>query len=234
MIGIIGDIHGCFNTLRELVNSIKDKYPVVELYCVGDLVDRGNFSCEVLDFIIEHEIKFTPGNHDYMFYYFMKHPDSVFAGSWLYNGYENTLKSYENQYEKLGKHLDRIKAAPLFFNLDDCFVSHAGISVAYRSRLDEKPLDNTGKLEKIVNETLESESGILWTRDELLNIGKLQVVGHTRKPNVLINEKSNAVYIDTSAYAGNKLTAVIVEANKIIDTLSVPTKSEDITSFSIN
>lgn len=234
MIGIIGDIHGCFNTLRELVNIIKSKYPGIELYSVGDLVDRGNFSCEVLDFIIEQDIKFTPGNHDYMFYYFMKRPDSVFAGSWLYNGYENTLKSYENQYEKLGKHLEFIKSAPLFFDLEDCFVSHAGISVAYRSMLPEKPINDTAKLEKIVSETLESESGILWTRDELLNIGKLQVVGHTRKNEILINEKSNAVYIDTSAYAGNKLTAVIIAKGIIKDTFSTPTNGKDVTSFQVN
>ncbi len=52
MIAVIGDIHGCFNTLKELVGKVKGKYPGIKIYSVGDLVDRGNFSYEVLDFIV--------------------------------------------------------------------------------------------------------------------------------------------------------------------------------------
>ncbi|HVO73095.1 MAG TPA: metallophosphoesterase, partial [Ignavibacteriaceae bacterium] len=74
MIAVIGDIHGCLNTLSDLVSKIEKKYPELNLYCVGDLIDRGNFSCEVMDFISKKNIKFTPGNHDYMFYYFIKFP----------------------------------------------------------------------------------------------------------------------------------------------------------------
>jgi len=40
MIAVIGDIHGCFYTLSELVLRIKAKYPDIPLYCVGDLIDR--------------------------------------------------------------------------------------------------------------------------------------------------------------------------------------------------
>lgn len=228
MIGIIGDIHGCFNTLSELVRDIRKKYTDIKLYCVGDLVDRGNFSCEVIDFIQKEQISFTPGNHDYMFYYFMKHPSSLFASSWLYNGYENTLKSYEDRYEKLGEHLEIIKSAPLYYNLDDCFISHAGISIALKGKLGKNPVSDIEKFDKAILNNLESESGILWTRDELLNLGKLQVVGHTRKEEIQLNEKNNTVYIDTSAYAGIKLSAIVVDKGKIIDTFSVPTKSEDI------
>ena len=72
MIAVIGDVHGCLNTLQELVKKIQSLYPSIPLYCVGDLIDRGNFSYEVLEYIQQEGIKFTPGNHDYMFYYFIK------------------------------------------------------------------------------------------------------------------------------------------------------------------
>jgi serine/threonine protein phosphatase 1 len=114
MIAVIGDIHGCFNTLKDLVSKIKKKYPSVNLYCVGDLVDRGNFSYEVMEFIIRKKIKFTPGNHDYMFYYFIKFPKSHLGRAWLYNGYETTLASYNNRYEKITEHIDLIISQPLF------------------------------------------------------------------------------------------------------------------------
>ena len=83
MIAIIGDVHGCYYTLAELYNNIKNKYPDIEIYCVGDLIDRGNNSYEVMEFVINKKIQFTPGNHEYMFYNFFKDPTSVFARSWV-------------------------------------------------------------------------------------------------------------------------------------------------------
>ena len=228
MIAIIGDIHGCFNTLKKLVKNIQEKYPGIPLYSVGDLVDRGNFSYEVIEFVLSEGIKFTPGNHDYMFYYFIHSPSSALGSAWLYNGYESTMDSYKERYEKIGEHLEIIKSAPLYFNLDDCFISHAGISVYLKNRLPENILDNIQQLEVVISEELETEEGILWTRNKLLDLGKLQVVGHTRKKEVEYYKENKTVYIDTSVYSGNKLSAIIVEKNQILDTLSIPTDSSDL------
>jgi serine/threonine protein phosphatase 1 len=84
------------------------------------------------------------------------------------------------------------------------------------------------QLKKIVNNNITSEHGILWTRDELVNLGKLQVVGHTRMNEVTLSESNNVIYIDTSVYTGNKLSAVIIEENRVIDILSVSTVGKDI------
>jgi serine/threonine protein phosphatase 1 len=83
-------------------------------------------------------------------------------------------------------------------------------------------------LDDIVNSNINIEEGILWTRGTLLNIGKLQVVGHSIKKEIIYVEKSNAVYIDTGACLGNKLSAVIVDANKVIDRLEERTAKIDI------
>lgn len=228
MIAVIGDIHGCFNTLKDLVSKIKKKYPSVNLYCVGDLVDRGNFSYEVMEFIIRRKIKFTPGNHDYMFYYFIKFPKNHLGRAWLYNGYETTLASYNNRYEKIAEHIDLITSQPLFINNDDCFISHAGISVYYRSKVAKDFHTDPNSLKNLIESDIDCEHGVLWTRDKLLNLGKLQVVGHTRQPEVLYIKENNTAYIDTSVYTGNKLSAVIVEKNKILEIISIPTYTEDI------
>ena len=228
MIAVIGDIHGCFNTLKELVGQIKKKYPDTKIYSVGDLVDRGNFSYEVLDFVMEENIKFTCGNHDIMFYYFIKFPDHPLAKIWLYNGSETTVTSYRDRFERIDAHLDEIAKAPLFINHEDAFISHAGISRYYRSKLPSKILENLDELELIMRNHIANEHGILWTRDELIDVGKLQIVGHTRKENVMINKSNNSVYIDTSAYTGNKLTAIVIDKNEIIDQISVQTFDIDI------
>ena len=228
MVSVLGDIHGCFNTLKDLVEKIRVKYPGIEIYSVGDLIDRGNFSYEVIEFIISEQIKFTPGNHDYMFYYFVKEPMSNMGRAWLYNGYESTLTSYDNHFEKISEHFEVLKKAPLFYNLKDCFISHAGISKYYKSKLSKNLKNDLSRLDELVASDIQNEHGIIWTRDELLDIGKLQVVGHTRKPEVTHLKKNNVVYIDTSAFSGNKLSSVIIEDNKILDILSVSTYDEDI------
>ena len=227
MIAVIGDIHGCYYTLTELVEKINDKYPSIKIYSVGDLVDRGNFSYEVIEFVKSQNIRFTPGNHDYMFCYFIRQPGSQMANVWLYNGYEKTLASYNRHNDEVSAHLDLIMQVPLFLNLKDCFISHAGISKYYESILPEYFQSDLSILGNIIRNDLEKSESILWTRGELLNIGKLQVVGHTRREKVEFKKKNNVVYIDTSVYLMNKLSAVIIEDNNILDILSVATKAED-------
>lgn len=228
MTAIIGDIHGCYYTLRQLYDKVKEKYPHVDIYCVGDLVDRGNFNYEVIEFIQQNKIIFTPGNHDYMFYYYIHHPGSELGFSWIYNGYEKTLNSYKSRIYAVEGHLSLIYNSPLFINLDDCFISHAGVSKYYQKRIDNNCKENLQLLSDLIYEEFASEHGVLWTRDELLNIGKLQIVGHTRKTEVLYKKKSNALYIDTSAFTGNKLSCVIIEKNELSDIIDVTTDKRDI------
>jgi serine/threonine protein phosphatase 1 len=233
MVAVIGDIHGCLFTLRNLVDKIRQKYPSVVIYSVGDLVDRGNFGYEVVEYIKSEKIKFTPGNHDYMMHYFIKYPTHEIGRPWTSNGYESTLQSYNDHFDKLNEHLDFIIKNPLYINLDDCFISHAGISKHMKSQLPENFQSDLSSLDDIILANLNREEGILWTRDTLLNIGKLQVVGHSIKKDVIQNEKTNVVYIDTGAFLGNKLSAVIVEGNEVVDKLEEKTNNSDIKSYYI-
>jgi len=228
MVAVISDIHGCYNTLLALSGKVREKYPGIQLYCVGDLVDRGNFSCDVIDFVISEKINFTPGNHEYMFLYYMMNPSNSISRAWLYNGYESTMASYEGRTGKITEHLELIKKAPFYYDLEDCFISHAGISSAYKTFLPENYKFKLSLLDGMITRDIDDERGILWTRDELLDIGKLQVVGHTHRNEVYFSKYNNVLYIDTSVYTGNKLSAVVIEKNEILDILSVPTFPEDI------
>jgi len=228
MVAVIGDVHGCYHTLVDLYNKIINGYPNITVYSVGDMVDRGNFSCEVMDFIIANNIQMTPGNHDYMFYHFFKDPTSIFAKSWFFNGSEPTLESYENRQASMFEHIDFIKNATLYFNLSDCFISHAGVSNVYNKFLPENFKENLDILDPYIRNDLRTDRGILWTRDPLLNLGKLQIVGHTKQQEITLIEDANAVYIDTGACVGNKLSAIIVHESQIIETIEVKTHLNDI------
>lgn len=228
MVAVIGDVHGCYHTLKELVDKIKNKYPGIKIFCVGDLVDRGNNSFEVIEFVVAEKIQCVIGNHDFMFYSNMRDPYSLMAKSWNYNGAETTLSSYKDKLNLMDKHLDLIISSPLFVNLDDCFISHAGISKSLKDKLPENFLSDDAALKNILGKDLFNQNSIIWARGDLLNIGKLQVVGHTHRKEVFFDKISNALYIDTTAYGNNKLTAVIVDQNRLINTLEERTVVDDV------
>lgn len=228
MVAVIGDVHGCYYTLKELVDKIKNKYPNIKIFCVGDLVDRGNNSFEVIEFVVAEKIQCVIGNHDFMFYSNMRDPYSLMAKSWNYNGAETTLASYKDKLNQMDKHLDLIINSPLFFNLEDCFISHAGISKSLKDKLPENFLSDDAALKEILSNDLFNQNSIIWARGDLLNIGRLQVIGHTHRKEVFFDKVSNAIYIDTTAFGNNKLSAAIVEQNKLIEIIDQKTNADDV------
>jgi len=63
---VIGDIHGCWRTLKGLLEKIEWNSTRDELWLVGDLVNRGPDSLEVLRWAVAHHDQVTAvlGNHD--------------------------------------------------------------------------------------------------------------------------------------------------------------------------
>lgn len=61
---VIGDIHGCYQELGELVEKIYSRDPDAEIYSVGDIIDRGEDSFKCIDILIENDIKTVLGNHE--------------------------------------------------------------------------------------------------------------------------------------------------------------------------
>ena len=65
----IGDIQGCYKALRQLLKKIKFSPNKDNLWCVGDLVNRGPSSLDTLRFLqdMDHCTKIVLGNHDLHF-----------------------------------------------------------------------------------------------------------------------------------------------------------------------
>lgn len=66
-VAVIGDVHGCIKELIILYNQLC-YFSLDEINCVGDLIDRGPDSGEVVDFCREKEIKLVKGNHESTMY----------------------------------------------------------------------------------------------------------------------------------------------------------------------
>lgn len=62
----IGDIQGCFHAFQALLTRINFNPKADELWLVGDLINRGNGSLEILRWCYQHQgsLKVVLGNHD--------------------------------------------------------------------------------------------------------------------------------------------------------------------------
>lgn len=227
--GVIGDIHGCYYTLKKLIDKVRSGFPGITLYSVGDICDRGNYSLQCYEYLISEQIVFCAGNHDLMFHHYFTKPEHHLSAIWSFNGNGKTLNNYVNEPKILNNHLELIENAPSFVNLPNVFISHAGISVFFEDLIPH--LDKPGgdaMLQEFFKSVPNDDIGIYWNRTDLAFLGKLQVVGHTKTQEVIHHEYNNALYIDTGACVGNKLSCAVVDQAGTIQIFEEPTDTRDI------
>ncbi|MCI5210536.1 MAG: serine/threonine protein phosphatase, partial [Candidatus Electrothrix sp. ATG2] len=91
---IIGDIHGCLNSLHNLLKLIEKKADTFVF--LGDYIDRGSESKKVIECILEFKKKHRNvitllGNHEIMLINYLRGYDD---GTFLRAGGKETLSSY--------------------------------------------------------------------------------------------------------------------------------------------
>lgn len=77
---VVGDIHGCFTTLKVALRNIGFNEARDRLFSVGDLVDRGYESEYALEWLEKPWFHAVRGNHEEMFL-------EYFAGRWDIDNY---------------------------------------------------------------------------------------------------------------------------------------------------
>jgi serine/threonine protein phosphatase 1 len=137
-INIIGDIAGRYDELLLLL----EKMPEADLILsVGDLVDRGPKSKEVIEWFIKQQkagkAEAIYGNHEDMMVEGCVNSNSA---DWMRNGGYQTLVSYmsdEDYYDRKDartcalipkSHIDWLQKRPMYFQTDNLFVSHAPVT----------------------------------------------------------------------------------------------------------
>lgn len=131
----ISDIHGCYQTFESLLQKIGlEKNDT--LFLLGDYIDRGPGSKEVLDLILklkeeQYNVQCILGNHEVMMLYALNHPHSQEAQSWeLWNGGEDTLKSFsaKSVSDIDLRYLDFIRSMSYYIEKDQFIFVHAGLN----------------------------------------------------------------------------------------------------------
>ncbi len=218
----IGDIHGRVDLLKSLHKKIsedaKNADPDTRKIAIylGDYVDRGDHSKEVLDLLIDEPLEgfesvFLKGNHEEMLCHFVE--DASVGLVWLAYGGDACIYSYKvpapngtSKPEEVVKiqrslqsvipdsHMEFLNNLMLSYEVGDYYFVHAGVN-------PDQPLFEQGPASQ------------MWIREEFINDprfhGKVIVHGHTitETPDIM----HNRIGIDTGAYYSGTLTCLVLE-----------------------
>lgn len=212
---LIGDVHGCFHTLSELLTHWQ---PATDhLIQVGDLVDRGRYIPQTVELARQlsqqypDSTTFLLGNHENA----LRHhygPDGPYP-DWLRWGGQSTMDQYKLRPKLLALHLPWLAERPLLWQNEHVLVSHAGLADSPHARDPEHP------------------DGLLWRRGPLQRLDQLQVVGHTPTENSqpVFDADSNTLYIDLGVYLRRGLAGVrLSPTGEVLATVVIPTHPKDL------
>jgi len=218
----IGDVHGRLDLLKSLLlqietDSMRRGHARTHIVFLGDLIDRGPESAQVIEFLIGYRpafrsLHYVAGNHEECFLDVINGSSATEMAWFQFGGYE-TMKSYgvaERAVIARGAVLqqelaDRVPQSHIDFltkfvdqvRIGDYLFVHAGIRPG-------QPLER------------QSPQDMRWIRDEFLeddtDHGFVVVHGHSisRAPVV----RGNRIGIDTGAYRSGRLTALGLEGDE--------------------
>jgi|TARA_B110000014_G_C20123530_1_gene596748 bis(5'-nucleosyl)-tetraphosphatase (symmetrical) len=149
----IGDLQGCFFSLQSLLKTIDFNSRDDELWFVGDLVNRGKGSLEVLNWCYNHrdKIKIVLGNHDLHFLAVALKVKSISK--------KDTIAPILES-KNLSKFIEWLLSIPLVYGNKEYLMVHAGISPFWSSNLAKNiSKEITTKLNKNPKNFLESMYG---------------------------------------------------------------------------
>lgn len=221
----IGDVHGRLDLLGQMEELIRADFAAATrpvqpfLVLLGDFVDRGFESRQVLDHLLEHPLEgfarvLLLGNHDLWLREFLA--GAPVGESWLQFGGDATLASYGVGLDRTQAEPERLAAAraallervpdrhrrlldglELAFGFGDYFFCHAGVRPGL-------PLEE------------QTEADLLWIREPFLSfpgeLGKVVVHGHTVSEEPVI--RRNRIGIDTGACWTGRLTCLVLEGTE--------------------
>lgn len=222
---MISDIHGCLNELNRLLNAVEYNHERDRLILLGDYVDRGPDSKEVVERIIElvhvHGAIAIKGNHDQRLVdlindrdvkdKFIEHGGLATIASYTDNKEMTLDEAIEYIRDKYINHINFLETLPLFYEDRHHIYVHAGINPDVAEWREQ------------------SEYDFLYIKEQFINnrtrVDKKVVFGHTktidihRKADIWFSE--DKIGIDGGCAYGLQLNGLIYDT-KTYGTIAIP------------
>lgn len=201
---VIGDIHGCAKALRTVIEKI-DPTPADEIVFLGDYIDRGIDSRNVVDQVIELQSRCNVvslcGNHELMLLAITGR--SIDDALWLASGGRATVTSYGGRLAKIpDTHLEFFSRLRPYYESQDTICVHAGYDPELAMSRQEDAVIHWNHLPATLPAPHLS--------------GKRVVIGHTPQPFGNVLDGGHVVCIDTYCFGGGYLTALDLDTDRVV------------------
>lgn len=174
---VVGDLHGCFNALVNLLFNLRFDPDADRLISVGDLVDRGPKSYECLELLYEPWFHAVRGNHEQMMLNsFANNEQAIdWAENWIRNGgmwASQALVAYDTEAkDRLDPLLEKARELPYLITISrpdgkKFHVLHAELP-PNRTDVTDEMLADEEQVQKLAlfTESSQHEEAFLWTRN---------------------------------------------------------------------
>lgn len=224
---IIGDVHGCFDELIDLVESNGFSKEGI-IICVGDLIAKGPKSVDVIKWCMERGVKSVRGNHDHLLLQCAdKIVDPTSAST---NGHPSTVplsKSFidptkPSQHMNIASELTSdqrlwLHQRPFTISIPkyNIVIVHAGL-VPQVPLTCQSPFDMMG-MRNITNEgkgTSNINEGSEWIKH--WKGPEIVIFGHDAARELQLHPEGLAFGIDTGCCYGKCLTGYILPVHKLV------------------
>lgn len=200
---IIGDVHGCFDEVQDLLRKTGFTPTKDRLIFVGDLINKGPKSLEVLQFVRSNNYEAVMGNHELGFLKYLE------TGKTRHLGFETLAGEMQNAVEDWAQW---IAALPPFIEEKDFLVVHGGlIPGEHPSKSD---MNQLARIRTWDGKGLDLNNPNHKPWFEFYTDTKLVVFGHWALRGLV--KRPNAIGLDTGCVYGKELSAVILPEKKIV------------------
>ena len=203
---IIGDIHGCFDELCDLLKLI-DLQTDDRIIAVGDLITKGPKSAQVLDlFINDQRFSSVVGNHDRKIRQRLRGETVP-----LTKQQRDAIQQLDDDRERYSQYL---RSLPYMIELPNHLIVHAGIRPGVP--LNEQMASDLTEI-RTMGADPTRRKGTAWY--EIYRGPKTILFGHwpKKKP----KRAPFAIGLDTGCVYGGQLTGYIIESDEFV---SVPAR----------
>ena len=203
---IIGDIHGCFDELCDLLKLI-DLQADDRIIAVGDLITKGPKNAQVLDFFInDQRFSSVVGNHDRTIRQHLRGEAVP-----LTKQQREAIQQLDDDLEKYSQYL---RSLPYIIELPNHLIVHAGIRPGVP--LDQQMASDLTEI-RTMGADPTRRKGTAWYK--IYRGPKTILFGHwpKKKP----KRAPFAIGLDTGCVYGGHLTAYIIDSDEFV---SVPAR----------
>jgi len=229
---VIGDVHGCYNTLEKMISKIPKSSFIVFL---GDIIDKGPNSRKILNLIRNNEnYQLLLGNHELrVIYKYLFSDDNINTKNKKNKNKKNGIdleEEYNNEQTILLEDIKWLNDQPRIVFIKD-FKNDEKELVLSHTMINREIINNYKDLinnNKIDKEYIEFEKNLVNNRippnnnDDILNIhGHIVINKHDnnydKNNKIIFNKKLNYINIDTGVFYNSKNFLTCLEVRKSLE-----------------